>query len=472
MFSLFSAKPKPLISPHNPLTQALTEDIERRLKGQSVGKSIELLKEFFYQDDEQILSYLPYFYQAMFDLIEGALEGSEKHLTALEAYSAVFTSDKYLGNSEAASDVLASKAEKLTEYLKRCIEHHWAEDMQQTIEDLFDVCFLHNHYLLKEGYAMAAQLILPFLQRYPQANSFSDCYINEAENAQQIYLDIFAWAKDFAPKDNPAFTFWFNMIGPYAETKEFAYKNSVEIVKQLLAQSQYWTKAQQQNLVGIGLRCFVSDHKPEEYHQQALRCLNRDKTSAQVLKMLIDHYPDFAESQKIYQLFAEADILKAKPKLYDLKQKPQIQFKDLALTLAVIDKLMYQTDLLQPRFELKLFAQEYEKRLIDVEEEGYEIIPEVKSYFKNLDIPAHLLNQVEELYIDGGFDGGSELYENMWRFYDPGNGDELLPISNKAIEDLDLLPNLRKITGLENCNPPVKLIKALQQRGIKLIAQD
>ncbi|MBN6709912.1 hypothetical protein JFL47_01485 [Haemophilus haemoglobinophilus] len=124
---------------------------------------------------------------------------------------------------------------------------------------------------------------------------------------------------------------------------------------------------------------------------------------------------------------------------------------------------MYQSDLLQSRFELELFAQEYDKRLIDVEEEGYEIIPEAKSYFKNLDIPAALLNQVEELYIDGGFDGGSELYENMRRFYDPGNGDELLPISNKAIEDFDLLPNLRKITGLENCNPPAKLINALQQ---------
>ncbi|WP_371327475.1 hypothetical protein [Neisseria sp. HMSC31F04] len=60
----------------------------------------------------------------------------------------------------------------------------------------------------------------------------------------------------------------------------------------------------------------------------------------------------------------------------------------------------------------------------------------------------------------------------MFPFFDPGCGDELLPIGKQAVADLAYLPNLRRIIGLENCNPPPELIHALQEAGVEIIAQE
>ena len=79
-----------------------------------------------------------------------------------------------------------------------------------------------------------------------------------------------------------------------------------------------------------------------------------------------------------------------------------VQFKDFNFKLAVIERLMYQRDLLTPRFDVYDFAAAYTARQIDIEEEGYDIIPEVQAYFEQLDIPAELLPLIEEIDMDGG----------------------------------------------------------------------
>jgi hypothetical protein len=47
---------------------------------------------------------------------------------------------------------------------------------------------------------------------------------------------------------------------------------------------------------------------------------------------------------------------------------------------------MYNQKLLEPEFSIEEFVESYEKREIDIEEEGYDSIPEVLDYFRNLDI--------------------------------------------------------------------------------------
>ncbi len=43
---------------------------------------------------------------------------------------------------------------------------------------------------------------------------------------------------------------------------------------------------------------------------------------------------------------------------------------------------MYDRQVLTPRFDVFEFAKRYEKRAIDVDEEGYEIIREVRKFFE------------------------------------------------------------------------------------------
>lgn len=104
----------------------------------------------------------------------------------------------------------------------------------------------------------------------------------------------------------------------------------------------------------------------------------------------------------------------------------QQKFKDFNFKLAVIQVLMHEMELLTPTFDLYNFVKNHGGRKIDTEEEGYEIIPEVKEYFENLEIPSELLNQVEEIYQDGG----NEICLQLIRSWD-GEGEVF---NSKGIE--------------------------------------
>jgi len=51
---------------------------------------------------------------------------------------------------------------------------------------------------------------------------------------------------------------------------------------------------------------------------------------------------------------------------------------------------------------------------IDIEEEGYDIIPEVRACFEQLEIPAELLPLIQEISMDGG----DEIYVQLYPFWD------------------------------------------------------
>jgi hypothetical protein len=114
------------------------------------------------------------------------------------------------------------------------------------------------------------------------------------------------------------------------------------------------------------------------------------------------------------------------------------QFKDFNFKLAVIEVLMYEEEVLGPRFSVHDFVASYTGRRIDIEKEGYAIIPEVWQYLEELEIPGELLSQVEEINQDGG----DFIYHQLHPFWD-GEDDQFTITST---DDLALLPNLRKIT--------------------------
>lgn len=204
----------------------------------------------------------------------------------------------------------------------------------------------------------------------------------------------------------------------------------------------------------------------KEDWQKAYKKLAVSTKAHKIFTLLTKEYKGCEEVKTITKLLEEAKAFKTKPKKFELNTKPQTMFKDFGFKLWVISELMYRQQIVQPKFSLEAFASEYTKREIDRESDGYEIIPEVQKFFKNLDISKELLEKVETITID---ETGLDCpYEDMWPFFDPGSGDELLKVSNKMVEDLELLPNLKKIVGLEVLKPPAKLLKALRDKKIEL----
>ncbi|WP_410576224.1 DUF6892 domain-containing protein [Amycolatopsis sp. lyj-108] len=117
-------------------------------------------------------------------------------------------------------------------------------------------------------------------------------------------------------------------------------------------------------------------------------------------------------------------------------------FRDFNFKLLVIDKLMYQDKLIQPRFQIAdilhakgatgdLWKYLREQDLL------YTVLEEARQYFTDLEITPGQLAAVDELTTDGGL----EIYHQCSPFWD--GEDDLFDVT--ALDDLALLPNLRVI---------------------------
>ena len=132
-------------------------------------------------------------------------------------------------------------------------------------------------------------------------------------------------------------------------------------------------------------------------------------------------------------------------------------FTDFNFKLAVIQELMYEQGVLGPRFDVYAFARDYSAREIDIDEEGYEIIPEVRRYFERLEIPAELLLRVERLDQDGG----DEIYMQLCPFWD-GEDDRF---NLQSAADVALLPNLKAVTLFYDDDP--RILQAFRRLDIE-----
>ena len=179
-----------------------------------------------------------------------------------------------------------------------------------------------------------------------------------------------------------------------------------------------------------------------------------------------------AYRQPVRDLLDEASAYASRPKRLPMPRPAENRFKDFGLKLLVIEELMYRRKALEPRFDIHEFAREYEKREISVESDGYAVIPEAERYFRNLGISDELLARVETLHQSSGLDGGPGFINHLFPFWDTGAGDEPIAVTAKAVADLALLPNLKRISGLENSKPGPKLLKALAELGVELAMEE
>jgi hypothetical protein len=145
-------------------------------------------------------------------------------------------------------------------------------------------------------------------------------------------------------------------------------------------------------------------------------------------------------------------------------KKPQgetLVFKNLNFKLAIVQELMYNQHFIEPLFDVYDFAKDYTKREIDIDSEGYEIIPEVQKWFKELPVSAALAEKVETLYLDGG----NDVYLQVSPLWD--GEDEKFDIAAITPEELAQFPNLKHIEapGLD-LSPKAR--KLLNDNGITL----
>ncbi len=153
--------------------------------------------------------------------------------------------------------------------------------------------------------------------------------------------------------------------------------------------------------------------------------------------------------------FAKPKITKDKYLIKKLNEE-QIEFRDFGFKLSVIQELMYNKEFLEPKFDLNEFVEWYDKRYIDIEKEGYEPIPEVTQYFKNLPIPKRFASEITEIYQDGG----NDIYMQLLRF---GEGcEDYWDI--ETIEDAQQFPNLKKAVL---CYAKENIVDELNSLGIK-----
>lgn len=132
-----------------------------------------------------------------------------------------------------------------------------------------------------------------------------------------------------------------------------------------------------------------------------------------------------------------------------------LTFADFNFKLLIIEELMYNKELLTPKLEAYEFAELYTEREIDIEEDGYDPIPEIEEYFRDLPISKELAKEVTSIYQDGG----NEVYMQITPFWD--GEDNYFDL--ESVKDAKLFPNLKKavIFGTNK-----ELIEELKSYGV------
>lgn len=117
-----------------------------------------------------------------------------------------------------------------------------------------------------------------------------------------------------------------------------------------------------------------------------------------------------------------------------------LQFDNFNFKLAIIQELMYDQSVLQPRFKVYDFCRE-KKLSVDPEDFYESPIPQVQTYFEQLQIPKLYAKEVKSLF----FDGGNDIYAQLIPLWD--GEDDQFDLTSVSEKELSQFPNLKKIDG-------------------------
>ncbi len=125
---------------------------------------------------------------------------------------------------------------------------------------------------------------------------------------------------------------------------------------------------------------------------------------------------------------------------YKLKKCKEevLEFTDINFKLAVVQKLMYEKELLEPIFDIYRFAELYSGNPIDTDSDT--MIKPALNWFKKLPVPKRLAAEIETLRSDGGDD----VYMNIIPQWD--GEDDVFYIKSITPEEIRQFPNLKSVS--------------------------
>ena len=440
--------------------------------------------------------FLAQLYQHYFETVEKLIneQGIKPASLGDIRFVLAFASMGYLDFSyarEAAWALLSARHEAHLDLIRKALAHTQERITNRHIPThtglwgdvpgaMLELYYWHRPFRCDDSHALeAAQLVPAFYRSFPEQNNFV-CLelLMLLPDASQAAADMIVrhvqeqdwsdggWAASFAT----------DMLGFYASREKPAHQKCPEIFTLVLKNAKNWPEACLEAFIDrfilypLDIQPFTAEAVTAR-HRKAVQRIAVSAVTRKALAVVVKAMPASHQSA-VQALLDEAKAYADTPKKFPMLKPSENRFKDFGLKLLVIEALMYQQEVLLPKFDIYEFAREYDKREISVEDDGYAVIPEVKKYFTNLAIPDELLSKVEALHQSSGLDGGPSFMRHLYPFWDPGSGDEPVPVTNKAIEDLALLPNLKRISGLENSKPGPSLCKALEERGVTLFEED
>lgn len=156
--------------------------------------------------------------------------------------------------------------------------------------------------------------------------------------------------------------------------------------------------------------------------------------------------------EKEFELDKVKDVKKEKflREYSDNNTEEILYFDNLNFKLAIVEVLMYELNLLEPRFDIYDFADKYKEKEIDTD--SYTVIEPALNFFREISIPKKFAPYVEQIYMDGG----NEVYMNIIPQWD--GEDDCFDLNNVTISELSQFPNLRKATIMSSDFDKVKEI--------------
>jgi hypothetical protein len=139
-----------------------------------------------------------------------------------------------------------------------------------------------------------------------------------------------------------------------------------------------------------------------------------------------------------------------------------VKFEDKGMRLLVVDHLMYSLGLINPKLNAHDFVKNFNGRDIDLDEEGYDPIPEIVDYIDQIQIRQEWLSQITELTQNA-----NDIYMQIVPLDDISDTNMWGDILIKNTKDIGLLPNLKKVTLYEGEVGRDWLLEEFVSRGVQ-----
>lgn len=298
-----------------------------------------------------------------------------------------------------------------------------------------------------------APFVVPIARRFPHAGSITTLgLLGEHEHADRWHAELIDLHVT-RPDDSAS-----RMLGVLAmEMMEGGVSDRLSsripaIVDHLRPLATRWTAAQWDRFV---VRFLEQPFASDQHRVVTLTRSSEKHALAEFVSTLGRESSKVEDVARWLEQVAELKRGQGQPRAAQRPAHGGVIFKDFNFKLLVIDALMYQKHVLEPKFDVYDFAKTYTERSIDVELDGYDVIPEVQQYFEMFPLTKHDLAKVTRIVVDGAL----EIYQQIYPFWD-GEDDSF---ALKSVDDIQYLPNLKHF----QCDVIAPKLKAkLTRKGI------